>query len=292
MQLCQGPAGGGLADNAAAAAVFTGIDSQFADAAVDAAGIAVAEGRPGEVLAPLRLAAGMFPLHEPVHAGLIAALADADRQAEALAMYQSIRARLADELGVDPGRELRETYLRVLTPVELPPTVPTVVVPAELPPTVPVPAQLPPDLPLFVGRRAELAMLDDLVAATTDRTGPLVIAMDGMGGVGKSTLAAHFAHRVAQTFTDGQLYLDLQGHEDDGEGVPVVEALRSLLYALGLRGADAPESLEALVGTYRSRTAGKRILVLSTTSATSRRSDRCCRARPEAWCWSPAASRR
>ncbi|GII59553.1 SARP family transcriptional regulator [Planotetraspora thailandica] len=270
LQLCQGPAGGGLADNAAAAAVFAGIDGQFVDAAVDAAGIAVAEGRPGEVLAPLRLAARMFPLHEPVHAGLMAALAGADRQAEGLAVYQSIRERLADELGVDPGRELREAYLRVLTPIVVtpavvPPTAPTVLVPAELPPTAPtvlVPAQLPPDLPLFVGRRAELAVLDDLVAATTNRTGPLVIAMDGMGGVGKSTLAAHFAHRVARKFTDGQLYLDLQGHEDDGEGVPAVEALRSLLYALGLRGADAPESLEALVGTYRSLTAGKRILVL------------------------------
>ncbi|GAA4585422.1 BTAD domain-containing putative transcriptional regulator [Planotetraspora phitsanulokensis] len=270
LQLCQGPAGGGLADNAAAAAVFAGIDGQFVDAAVDAAGIAVAEGRPGEVLAPLRQAARMFPLHEPVHAGLMVALAGADRQAEGLAVYQSIRERLADELGVDPGRELREAYLRVLTPIVVTPAVvsptePTVLVPAELPPTVPtvlVPAQLPPDLPLFVGRRAELAVLDDLVAATTNRTGPLVIAMDGMGGVGKSTLAAHFAHRVARKFTDGQLYLDLQGHEDDGEGVPVVEALRSLLYALGLRGADAPESLEALVGAYRSLTAGKRILVL------------------------------
>ncbi|TYB57065.1 AAA family ATPase [Nonomuraea sp. PA05] len=269
LRLCQGPSGGGLADNAAAAAVFAGIDGQFVDAAVDAAGIAVAEGRPGEVLAPLRLAARMFPLHEPVHASLMVALAGADHQAEGLAVYQSIRERLADELGVDPGRGLREAYLRVLTPIVAPPAVvvpaeppPAVVVPVEPPPAVVVPAQLPPDLPLFVGRRAELAALDDLVAATTGRTGPLVVAMDGMGGVGKSTLAAHFAHRVARKFTDGQLYLDLQGHEDDGEGVTAVEALRSLLYALGLRGADAPESLEALVGAYRSLTAGKRILVL------------------------------
>ncbi len=274
LRLCRGTTGDGLADSAAATATFAGIDGEFFDAAVAAAEVAVQAGRPREVLKPLRLAARMDRLNEPVYACLVSVLAAAGYQAEALEVYRSIRERLTEELGIDPGSDLREAHQRVLTQ--------TVTPRAEVTPTDveevrstradltaswagPVrPAQLPPDHSLFVGRGTELTLLGRLVngMSADGRTGPLVIAVDGMGGVGKSTLAAHFAHQIVGEFPDGQLYLDLQGHESDVESVPVVEALRSLLYALGLRGADAPESLDALVGAYRSLTAGRRILVL------------------------------
>ncbi|WP_274622899.1 AfsR/SARP family transcriptional regulator [Paractinoplanes aksuensis] len=251
----RGPAGDTLADSAAATATFAGIDGEFFDATVAAAAIAVEAGRPLPVLPALRLAARMGRMHEPVHAALVTTLAAAGHQAEALEAYRSIRARLADELGIDPGRELQEAQQRVLT--------------QSVAPASPVghhmwPAQLPPDQPMFVGRTHELAILHGLVGEMRDsrRTSPMVVAVDGMGGVGKSTIVTHFAHQIAGNFTDGQLYLDLRGHEGEGGGVPAADALRSLLYALGLRAADTPDTFDALVGAYRSLTAGKRVLVL------------------------------
>ncbi|MBB2946594.1 DNA-binding SARP family transcriptional activator [Actinoplanes lutulentus] len=265
LRLCQGAAGTNLAESAAAAATFAGIDGEFYDAVVAAAGIAGHTGHPSRVLAPLRLAAKMGRLHEPVHVALVETLAAAGHQAEALEAYRSVRERLADELGIDPGRELQNAQQQVLTqggaPEPADPGPPAV--PARPVPLV-RPAQLPPDQPLFVGRSHEMSVLHDHMDAMRDsrRTSPMVVAVDGMGGVGKSTLVAHFAHQVAADFTDGQLYLDLRGNEDEQGSVPAADALRSLLYALGLYGADVPDTFDALVGAYRSLTAGKRFLVL------------------------------
>ncbi|SNY26056.1 AfsR/SARP family transcriptional regulator [Paractinoplanes atraurantiacus] len=267
LQLGQGPAGDTLGDSAAATATFAGIDGEFFDAAVAAAGIALTVGRPSRVLPALRLAARMGRMHEPVHAALVTTLAAGGHQAEALDAYRSIRERLADELGIDPGRELQEAQQRVLTQAVAPPAEQSAPpAPAPAPSRTPPmwPAQLPPDQPMFVGRTYELGVLHGLVLEMRDsrRTSPMVVAVDGMGGVGKSTIVTHFAHRVAGDFSDGQLYLDLRGNEGEDGGVPATEALRSLLYALGLRAADVPDTFDALVGAYRSLTAGKRILVM------------------------------
>ncbi|BCY09523.1 BTAD domain-containing putative transcriptional regulator [Actinoplanes sp. L3-i22] len=261
LRLCQGPAGDTLADTTGATATFAGIDGEFYDAAVAAAAISARTGAPARVLPALRLAARMSRLHEPVHAALMTALAAAGHQAEALDVYRNLRERLVDELGIDPGRDLQEAHQRVLTQAAPPAAEPAAVVAA-----APLlrPAQLPPDQPMFVGREYELRVLHDLLLSMRDtgRTSPMVVGVDGMGGVGKSTIVAHFAHQVAGDFTDGQLYLDLRGNEGEDGGVPVGDALRSLLYALGLRAGDVPDTFDALVGTYRSLTAGKRILVL------------------------------
>ncbi|WP_436535530.1 BTAD domain-containing putative transcriptional regulator [Actinoplanes sp. HUAS TT8] len=250
LRLVRGPAGGALADSLRAAAVFTAFDSQFFDATVAATEIAVRIGRPAEVLSAVRLAATMSPLHEPVHASLVTALAATGRQAEALDAYRTIRQRLGDELGIDPGPALLEAERRVLTRSVAP-----AMAAAPRPPS-PHPAQLPPDLPLFAGRSAELATLDGLSAPS----GPLVVALDGMAGVGKSTLAVRFAHRVSARFPDGRLHLDLRGDRD--EPVTAGEALRSLLYALGVPAAKVPDTVDARLGMYRSLTADKKILVL------------------------------
>lgn len=250
---CEGPAGGELADSAGTTGVFAGIDGEFLDAAIAAGAVAVTRDRPAAVLPALRLAARIGRLHEPVHAALMTTLAAGGYQAEALETYRDIRERLVDELGIDPGRELQEAHRQVLDQAPVAVVVPTL-----------RPAQLPPDQPMFVGRAVELGVLHDLVASMRDtgRTSPMVVAVDGMGGVGKSTLVTHFAHRVAGEFGDGQLFLDLRGHDEEDGSLPAAEALRSLLYGLGLRASDVPDTFDALVGTYRSLTAGRRILVL------------------------------
>ena len=270
LELCQGAAGEGLSESAAATATFAAIDGEFYEAAAAAAEIATRVRRPSRVLAPLRLATKMGPLNEPVHASLMTALAAAGHQAEALAVYRTIRDRLAEDLGIDPGRDLQEAHRRVLnqtvTPAADSPADPSPALEAgeTSPPPLVRPAQLPPDLSLFVGREAELDVLRGLVAGMRDerRGSPLVVAMDGMGGVGKSTLATHLAHLVAAEFDDGQLYLDLRGDQTVETSLPARDALPSLLYALGVPASNIPDTCDARVGTYRSLTARRRFLIL------------------------------
>ncbi|MFI5934063.1 BTAD domain-containing putative transcriptional regulator [Actinoplanes sp. NPDC051494] len=226
LRLCHGPAGEGLASTAGGAAVLTAVDAEFLAATVAAAEIAVRVGRPSRVLNALRLAADMAPGHERVQASLMAVLAAADRESA-----------MPGDRGRPAGDPRPAAMVR--------------------------PAQLPPDLPVFTGRSAELATLGGLVAGrrSVGRTGPLVVALSGAGGVGKSALATRFAHRVAAGFPDGQLFLDLRGDRDDAM-LSTSDALQAFLHALGVPRSGIPDLPEARMGLYRSLTAGKRVLVL------------------------------
>jgi DNA-binding SARP family transcriptional activator len=247
LELGHGMAGAGLADTTAARTAFAKLNGEFVDTVVTAARLAIRLGQPARLLVPVRNAAQTDPLNEVVHANLVTMLGAAGHHAEALAVHRGIRERLAAELGIDPGPDLQKAYLGVLTR-GVPPRAPLLV----------RPEQLPPDLPVFAGRKDELATLHRLSAARRGpgRTSPLIIAMSGPGGVGKSALALRFAHRVAAGFTDGQLYLDLGGD------LAAADALRSLLYGLGVHGSDMPETTAALAGAYRSLTAARRVLIL------------------------------
>ncbi|MFF5075617.1 BTAD domain-containing putative transcriptional regulator [Actinoplanes sp. NPDC000266] len=178
LRLWHGPAGEGLTGGPDAMAIFAGVNGEFFDACVAAAGLAVRLGRPESVLAPLHLAASMAPLHELVQASLITTLGAAGRPAQAVTLFGAVRTRLADELGIDPGQPLQQAYLRVLNQ----PPAPSPEVPA------PAPAST-------VGRAAELAVLERTVAAATAGASSLVL-VQGEPGVGKTSLLEEAAARA------------------------------------------------------------------------------------------------
>ncbi|WP_431934502.1 ATP-binding protein [Micromonospora sp. RP3T] len=130
---------------------------------------------------------------------------------------------------------------------------------------LPVPRQLPPALPGFVGRQAQLAQLDDAGdrggSAAGDPASTIVV-LSGTAGVGKTTLAVHWAHRAADRFPDGQLYVDLRGFDSTGAVVTPADAVRGFLEALEVPPELLPHHLSAQVGLYRSLLADRRMLVL------------------------------
>ncbi|MGW4128621.1 ATP-binding protein [Amycolatopsis japonica] len=131
--------------------------------------------------------------------------------------------------------------------------------PASPPPSASVPAQLPSGSTSFTGRRDELAMLDDL-AAHRDRA-VVVTVLEGMGGVGKTSLAVHWAQSVRAEFSDGQLFANLRGY---GPGAPAdpAEVLHSFLRAFGVPGAEVPADLDGRSALLRSVLATRSVLVV------------------------------
>lgn len=130
-----------------------------------------------------------------------------------------------------------------------------------------VPAQLPATVPGFVGREAALKALDEMLPCddADDRwpAAPVVIsAVAGTAGVGKTALAVHWAHRVADRFPDGQLHVDLRGFSPDGQIVTPAVALRRFLDALQVPAQRIPADPDAQAALYRSLLAGRRMLVL------------------------------
>lgn len=224
-----------------------------------------------------------YPLVEPLTAALIRALYGVGRIAEAIERYLTIQERLADELGIDPGPELRHLYQEMLRgptedarapsagpstgpPLTGPPlTGPSSTAPGLTAPATSVrrpPAQLPADVPNFTGRIAELARLDELLAASPDTPGAVVISvLSGTAGIGKTSLAVHWAHRVAHRFPDGQLYVNLRGFGPE-EVISPGEAVRGFLDTLGLPPERIPVDLDAQAACYRSTLAGRRMLIL------------------------------
>lgn len=219
--------------------------------AVEAERVAVAltVAEPDAILPVLRELAELEPLHEGVHAQLVLALAVSGMQAEAVAVYQRIRRRLADELGVDPGPQLRLAYERMLRQD----------LPVRRTTDWSAPAQLPRDVTDFTGRPEQLAEL--LARLDGPQRGAVVVsAIGGRGGVGKSALAVHAAHRSTGRYPDGQLYANLRGAQPEPADPAVV--LAGFLRALGVDGSAIPEELDERVTMFRSRLVGRRVLIL------------------------------
>ncbi|HVQ91801.1 MAG TPA: tetratricopeptide repeat protein [Mycobacteriales bacterium] len=126
----------------------------------------------------------------------------------------------------------------------------------------PAPHHLPAAIRPFVGRAAQLAGLTALTELAAG-TGTVVIsAIDGTPGVGKTALAVHWAHRIADRFPDGQLYVNLRGFDPARDALEPAEAVRGLLDALGVPPRRIPAGLDAQAALYRSELAGRRVLIL------------------------------
>jgi DNA-binding SARP family transcriptional activator len=215
----------------------------------------LAAGKHREVLAELSALTQTYPFRERLREQLMLALYRAGRQSEALEVYRDTHAMLADQLGVAPGSALQNLHHAILQGGEEISS-PEATVLAVRAGVVEVPRQIPLEGFGFTGRDYEIAWLDDLL-----RTGGGVGAVAGSAGVGKTALAVHWAHRVSDRFPDGQLYLDLRGYASEQPMRPI-EALAQMLRSLGVPAAGVPVEVAEAAALFRSRLAGRRVLVL------------------------------
>ncbi|WP_117213739.1 AfsR/SARP family transcriptional regulator [Allorhizocola rhizosphaerae] len=194
------------------------------------------------------------PLRERLHGLLMTALYRAGRPTEALAAYRTAREILVNELGVEPGPQLRELQRRMLDGEPLEPGARPV-----------TPSQIPPRPGAFFGRDRELAELDRALAHP-DATALVLIS--GMAGIGKTSLAVRYAHGIADRFSDGRLYLDLRGHSPEPALNPI-EALERLIRGLGVEQGSTPTTVDEATARYRSLVAGRKLLVLLDNAASA-----------------------
>jgi DNA-binding SARP family transcriptional activator len=218
------------------------VRSRRRQAVVLAAGLAEGRADNAALVPQLRQTAELAPLDEEIHAALVVALHRCGRRADALRAFHAIRRRLADELGVGPGARLAEAYQQSVRP-DAEPLVPT---------------QLPQDVPGFVGRTALVASLSRTF--TDEAVDPRVVLLSGVAGAGKTALAVHTGHHVAEAFPDGQLFADLAGTGD--RPADPNDVLRSFLVTLGVRDERVPTALAARAALLRSLLAHRRILVV------------------------------
>ncbi|MDG4789320.1 BTAD domain-containing putative transcriptional regulator [Micromonospora sp. WMMD1102] len=264
LSLCRDEPFGGL-DTPWLAGIRTALAAERLAAELDLADLFLAAGRHAELLAELAARAATYPLDERVAGQLMTALYRCGRQADALRHYRDLRSRLAEELGMDPAPALQRLHRQILgndPALDAPP--PADECPAAEPaPAVTgmtVPRQLPAPPAAFTGRAYELSELDALVEPVPGAGATAVVS--GSAGVGKSALALHWAHRNAENFPDGQLYVNLRGFDPGGVRVEPAEAVREFLDAFGVAARRIPVGLAGQTALYRSIVAGRRMLVV------------------------------
>lgn len=217
---------------------------------------------PGRAVAVLRGHVAAHPLRERMHSLLIRGLYLSGDVSGALAAYASARNALVDELGVEPGEDLRRLHRAMLNRDITPDPGTPGALPVKVGAGGTTPHELPPEVGHFVGRAAELRRAREVLlpGPAPSRRRPAVLVLYGRGGVGKSAIAIQVSHDVADRFPDGQLYVDLLGATPGLRPLTPLEVLARLLGGLGVPAGDVP-SAEAVAGArFRTATAGRRIL--------------------------------
>jgi DNA-binding SARP family transcriptional activator len=243
-------------------------------------------GRQAELLAELEEMVAAEPLRERLHAHLMLALYRSGRQADALATYRGLRERLVRELGIEPSPSLRELERRILAAdPELQPAIHAAPRKGGPGAAAAVPAELPADVASFTGRQDELAQLERLLAASRP-AGPVgICALHGAGGIGKSALAIHAAHRLAGHYPDGQLYVNLQGATPGLAPLEPLEVLGRFLRSLGTDPAQVPTGEQEAAARFRSLSRAGACWWCWTTPPARSRCGRYCPPPRAAVCW-------
>jgi DNA-binding SARP family transcriptional activator len=225
-------------------------------------------GQHAEVVAWLVELTGGYPLRERLCRQLMVALYRCGRAAEALGHYRALRARLVNEVGMEPGPDLRRLETAILRedPRLLTDSVAGAVDASdERPGHAHAPDQLPALPTPFLGREEELREL--LGRFTTAGDAPVHCFVYGQGGAGKSAMAVRLGHELSARYPDGVLYADLRGSTP---GVPVrsaADVLAVLIHALGGAEPGPAPDLTALLRAYRTRLRGRRLLVILDNAA-------------------------
>ncbi|MFC5923002.1 BTAD domain-containing putative transcriptional regulator [Micromonospora vulcania] len=227
-----------------------GLHRQLVSILLEWAGGELRQGRSSQVVDRLSRALEREPLSEPIVLHLMRALRLAGRRAEALDQYARTRALLTEELGVEPGPELRDLHRELLHDEEQP------AVRSRGSGAIHPGCQLPADLPDHTGRDAETAAATAALSGPPRPDGcrpPLVIS--GPGGVGKTVLAIRLGHLLADSYPDGQIFVGIPGAGLD-------EVLNQALRALRVADVERLPTTAEKLGQYRAALSGRRVLVV------------------------------
>jgi DNA-binding SARP family transcriptional activator/tetratricopeptide (TPR) repeat protein len=260
LELWRGDAYGEFADVPVLRAEATRLHGLRLAAIVDRVDAELAGGAGSGLVEELTTLTLRHPGHDRLWAQLMIALYRAGRQADALDVFVRARTVLVERFGLDPSPRLIEIHRQVLeNDPRLGPAGRLTLRQA------PVRNFLPGDIADFAGRHTELAHL--LATAESTPAAMVIEALDGMAGVGKTTLAVHVAHRLTERYPDAQLFIDLHGHTPGTTPSSPTAALEALLRAVGVPGEEIPNELDDRAARWRAELAARRVLVLLDNAA-------------------------
>jgi DNA-binding SARP family transcriptional activator/tetratricopeptide (TPR) repeat protein len=254
LELWRGPALAGI-DSPVIRRHAAALDERYAATVEDRVDQQLRDGQERVLVAELSTLVERYPLRERLRGQLMLALARTGRRADALAEFRRARTLLRDELGIEPGADLQNLHRRILDDA----------VPAAAGGVTPV-RGLPRTVGDFTGRAGVVRTLREQLDAAP--SGPVVQVIDGMAGVGKTTLAVHLAGLVGDRYPDAHLFIDLNGHSD-GRAADPADAVVTLLRQLGVPPERIPIAPAERIALWRSELAGRRVLVVLDNAATS-----------------------